>query len=543
MTNIINNVISPQLAGKFPPQLASNYVSLSGESDCIQISFGNVSAALDNPLSPPIPTNVQMSGMSLQCKMTKYTSVNRDNLGYYLGSGIGIDATFSAQAIILLLQNGRHNQAHPVPPSLTNDYYTGYVVGSDISLPWWIDVVTLLTPLGWLYLLGTQIASLFGVDIFYPTIIANANNKAGLGLDDALGGLFQNQRSQMIAQLPGISSPSWYMRIPAIATSPDACYTCIDLSVLSADLDRTGPGSMPYIMVTDQAVTDPSQVPDLPGYPFPVRFEGSFNWPGIAYNQPGYGELGGSMDWDVHDLSPIGVVLKVPAGIVNPQDPTTFVTWTAVQTDTGGQLISQTLGISQPGALAVTIAHSSATLQGVRGFQISCQLFRILPRGAQEQIFSSGYIYVNIQDHIDRSHPYMTWAPHDRYIRPGIPFWTSTPIPPHTTVTRWVKTSPPSRIHRTDLWTGGKRCLVAENSGMMGSPPSKGVGKGESDRVQLEVGPRSGDPLDHLPVSVSDLQNDRDLARGVLCDYCFFGGPTKTALRTDFPTDTGLPPQ
>jgi hypothetical protein len=73
---------------------------------------------------------------------------------------------------------------------------------------------------------------------------------------------------------------------------------------------------------------------------------------------------------------------------------------------------------------------------------------------------------------------------------------------------------------------------------MMGNPP--GAGKkfsGRSDLVQLEQGGIADFTyLDVLPISLSDVEKDRQLARGVLCDYCFFGGPTKAALRTDFPT-------
>ena len=44
--------------------------------------------------------------------------------------------------------------------------------------------------------------------------------------------------------------------------------------------------------------------------------------------------------------------------------------------------------------------------------------------------------------------------------------------------------------------------------------------------------------MDSLPVSLEDVARDRELAPGVLCDYCFFGGPSKTALRDDFPGNT-----
>lgn len=210
-----------------------------------------------------------------------------------------------------------------------------------------------------------------------------------------------------MAQLPGTTAPDWYLTIPALTVSSDACHSCVDLGLLPAGLGSST-GSYPYLMITDQPVSNPNSVPNDPGYPFPIRFDGSFSWPGIAYNQRGQGAPGGSCDWDVHDLNPIGVVLKIPPGIFNPQDPTVLVAWTAVRTDTGAQVVSQSLSLNQPGALSISVPHSSAALQGVSQFRINCTVTRFLAGGGQEQIFNSGNVYVNVQDHFDRPQVSMT---------------------------------------------------------------------------------------------------------------------------------------
>lgn len=540
VTAIMNTVVSPQLSGKFLPQLATNYVSFSNSADCLSISFGDVTASLDDPLSPPIPTNQPISGMTLRMKATKWTSASTDHLGYYQGSGLSVEADVNARIVILLMQNGKQSQPKPQAPALTNDYYGAFVIGHDISLPWWIDALAIFAG-GPIYLTGSLIAGLFGVDIFYPTIVANANNVAGMSLQGALGGLAQEQKSQLLAQLPGTTVPNWSLNILALGLSSDTCGSFVNLGLLPSGIGSTV-GSYPYLMVTDQAVADPSAVPDVPGYPFPIRFDGAFNWPGITYNQQGQGAPGGSCDWDVHDLNPIGVVLKIPPGIFNPLDPTIRVSWTAIRADNNAQIVSQTLSLNQPGALSITIPHASAALQKVSGFQVNCTVTQLLAGGGQAQIFSSGDVYVNVQDHFDRSHPFATWWSHKRPIYPGQPFWNAIPARERVRGVRWLKTSPQSRIHRTDYWAGGRRCLVAETSGLMGNPPH---GKPLYDRAQV---PRAGsdfDYLDHLPISLAEVQQDRDKARGILCDYCFFGGPTKTALRADFPTvpSGGLPQQ
>jgi hypothetical protein len=533
VAEIVNSVISPQLAGKFIPQLNDkNNVGFTTVPDCLQITFNDVSASLDNPLSPPIPTNVSMSGMRLQVKVTLWAGVNVDNQGYYTsGKDKIIDATFTAQIALMLMQNGRQNQPKPVLPILTNDYYGAFVIGHDVALPWWVEPVTIF--LGPLYITGSVFFGLAGTDIWYPTIVANANNTAGQGLQSALGGLFSDQKTQLVAQLPGTTAPDWEIAIAGLGVSSDACFSCVDMNLLPPGLG-SGTGSFPYLLLTDQPVNDPNTVPNVPGYPFPVRFDGSFNWPGISYNQPGYGVLGGDYTWDVHDLNPIGVVLKIPPGLFNPQDPTVFVSWTATRTDTNTQLISQTLALGQPGALTVSIAHASAALQAADGFQVNCTLFRQLAGGGVEQIFNSGNVNIQIVDHFDRHHPYASWGSHVKYVYPGQPFWNAIPAKQHVRGLRWVKTARASRIHRTDLWSGGRRCLVAETSGLMGNPPRKSRGT-IYDRAQVPRGIGDFTYLDSLPISLADVQRDRNVARGILCDYCFFGGPTKTTLRTDFP--------
>ncbi len=433
VTSVINTVLAPQLAGKFLPQLAANNVSFSNTPDCMQVTFGNVTAALNDPLSPPIPTNVPMPGMALQLKLTRWISVSADILGHYHGnSGPGTaDVTFNAQIILLLVQNAQAQQPDPKPPLLTNDFYAAYAIGTDLSLPWWVEVAAILAG-GPAYIVGSAIAGLFGVDIFYPTIVANVNNQAGQGLQGALGGLFQQQNTQLMAQLPGTTVPDWYLTVAGLGILSDICYTCVDLMPLPAGRGSST-GSFPYVMLTDQPVSNPNSVPNDVGYPFPVRFDGSFNWPGIAYNQQGQGVLGGSLQWDVHDINPVGAVLKVPPGMFSPNDPTMFVSWTVTRTDTNAQVLTQTLSLGQPGALAVSIDHASAGLQAADGYQITCTMSQILADGSTQGIFNSGKIFVQIEDVFDRHHPYATWpGTRSRSIpgnRSGMPFRRSSTSP------------------------------------------------------------------------------------------------------------------
>jgi len=761
ITSIINNVISPQLANKFPTQLASQNVSFSGSSNCLQISIGNVTVALDSPLAGLLPTNVPFTGITLQIEATKwFGGVKRDSNGYYLGVEPSVTADATIQLILLLVQFGSEQQPAPEPGQITNDYWGPFVVGTNISLPWWVDVLAILVG-GPAYIIGTWVASLLSppVEAFYPTIIANANAQLGQTLTSTLASAQAGTMAALVEQMPGTTAPDWladlalgvgtdnffageavallppggsssgtwesamiggtltvgdtlsitatlatgaaftfsYMTqagdtaasmaaglltalqasdapgsglsaavflgggsfgppgyfltfyydadetwsftrkvlgagtetitlintsetatiggtltvgdtlsitaTPAVGSAITFSYTtqagdttmAMAVGLLTAlqasdapgsglsganvynnvlifyyDADETtwsfaqnvsgagtetitlstsawvsktySPGSFPYLMVTDQPVVDPNTVPNDAAYPFPVRIDGSFNWPGIAWNQPGFGSPGGGAGFDVHDLNPMGVVLKIPPGVFNPMDPTIFISWTVTRTDTSAQILSQTLGLNQPGALSISIPHSSAALQGVSAFQVNCTVTQWLSTGGQAQIFNSGNVYLSVSDYLDRSHPYFKWPPSLRYIYPGIPYWNATPIKDKIRGNRWVKSTRASRIHRTDFWQGGRRCLVADTLHSMGVP-KKGPFKGRADPANVvTVGDTAGcEYLDHLPISLAEVLQNRNLARGVLCDYCFFGGPTKTDLRVDFPT--GLPQQ
>ncbi|MGB8404419.1 MAG: hypothetical protein WCE30_10180 [Mycobacterium sp.] len=537
--SLVNDVISPQLAGKSPSaELASNNVTIANSPDAVQLSFREITSPLNDPL--PIPSNVPFNGFTLTVNATHWDSVNFDSLGYVDGGTGGINAVFSADAAVIFMSNASDHQGDPVPPNLTNDYYGVFVIGSEIQTPWWVDLVlaflaAIAVSTGEGVLLLPLIVGGFWI---VPSLLANYSAQGTTGLQKAIS---QEQVAQTVVQLPGLPTPDWCATITALGVASDSCYSYLDLFPLPAGRG-SATGSYPYLVLTDAPVANPQTVPTTPGSPaFLARFDGSFTWPGIAYNQPGFGETGGQYNWDVHDLKPIGVVLTLPAGLFNLQDPTLFVQWTATRTDTNAVVISKKLGLNQIGALSISLDHASATLQAADQFQITCTLSQVTAGGTVVQIFNSGTVDVYIEDHFDRHHRYARWGPSLTYIRPGYPFWAAAgPTAPSTG--RWVKNGRVSRIHRTDFWHGGRRCLVADNPLSMGNSPRAHPGRygpGLSNRTQqAAIGYLGTDwctYLDALPLSLAAAQADRNLAHELLCDYCFFGGPTKTQLRTDFP--------
>ena len=366
----------------------------------------------------------------------------------------------------------------------------------------------------------------------FQGLIDNQNNNAAQPLGSALSNasLLQNY-TETILLLPGTTAPWWGVEVVDFAIYPGGIGLYVDARIATSELVHGGGfvGSIPYLLITDQDVTDPSTTPDFPGPSgFPVRFDGTFLWPLLFIP-----DLGGTLQWDVHNLNPIGAVLRVPPGLFNPQDPSVDMQWVIQRTDTNAILISKTLGIGQGGSAAnifsVTIDHASASLQAANGFSISCRLFRPHTTSTEE-IFTTK-VDVQIRDVYDRTHPYVRLGRVNgvRYVAAGYPYWGA--LPKGVIPRRWIKPARQGRIHRTDVWSGGRRCLVADLPGSMGVP-KKGPGKGRADKANVEyvsqLGPSSFSYVDTLPISLEAVSQDRELARGVLCDYCFFGGPTRT---------------
>ena len=622
LSSIVNNVISPQLASKFPEPLADNHLSFG--ANALNLNFGTFNPPLNSPWSPPIPTSAAVNGIIITADLVYHSgTLDRDANGYYIASSGGIEtkAQLTADAAAIQLTSSVEDPPEPPPlpsgvavgtvsfsanpagaqigldnylvilglgasnyrsrileigqhtiatnpaffqswntignvsidnpssasanltvngdgaitlqqsnwnPYVDNNRWTIGLISTGVKVPWYIAPI--------LFFVGSTISSFPGGMAALGILggfIANQNNKAAGPLASALNS--EALLQDTILNLPDTSAPLWDVEIADFAFSPEGVGLYVDVGIATSEsLAYAGGfvGNIPYLLVTNQEVTDPTSVPDFQGPSgFPVRFDGTFSWPVLRIP-----DSGGNLEWDVQYLNPIGVVLKVPPGLFNPQDPSVYVEWTVVRTDTNAVLISKTLGIGQGDSPAnifsINIDHASAALQAADGFSISCRLFR--PHTTSiEEIFNIS-IGIPIQDIYDRNHPYVQWGGNGvTYVAAGYPFWDA--VPKGVIPQRWVKSLRQSRIHRTDVWRGGGRCLVANMPFYVGIP-KKGPGKGMSDWSNMIGNLSSGwTYIDTLPISLDSVRQNRNLARGVLCDYCFFGGPTKTQLRTDFP--------
>jgi hypothetical protein len=177
----------------------------------------------------------------------------------------------------------------------------------------------------------------------------------------------------------------------------------------------------------------------------------------------------------------------------HPDDPNLFYAWAARRTDTH--------------ALIATSSAKTMNLSGVPallaapGIRIECRLFRVL--GAEITEIFNGSAVLRIADRLDRSHPYVFWR--HAVITPLV----RTELDGSQTRSGYNFEDRVSNLHRTDF---PGRCRMVSRF---------------SSKV-LEVDDGSGRPhleyLDALPFARTDLLAHRD----EVCDYCFFGGPTKT---------------
>ena len=104
-------------------------------------------------------------------------------------------------------------------------------------------------------------------------------------------------------------------------------------------------------------------------------------------------------------------------------------------------------------------------------------------------------------DRLDRSHPYVRWS---HKVKAPRRMTRTRHGQPHTFYVGSFNQERISKIHRTDL---AGRCRMADR-----------FSTDKSTRLEY---------LDDLPVPRDEILAHREL----FCDYCFFGGPDKSALK------------
>ncbi|MEO8200584.1 MAG: hypothetical protein ABI679_08705 [Gemmatimonadota bacterium] len=179
-------------------------------------------------------------------------------------------------------------------------------------------------------------------------------------------------------------------------------------------------------------------------------------------------------------------------------DPELRIRWTLRRTDTNEVLLTQDTVFF--GRQAIQFNSTIVPYLAVDRLSIEARVYRTLGVGTEE-IFTE-LQYVRISDYVDRTHPFIQWT-HQAMV-PLVevePDGTHTELGLHMVARR-------SAIHRTAI---PGRCRMLRHYSTTKLFPRDGLGFFPPDYT------------DALPFPLEDI-----LAyRAQLCDYCFFGGPTK----------------
>jgi hypothetical protein len=188
--------------------------------------------------------------------------------------------------------------------------------------------------------------------------------------------------------------------------------------------------------------------------------------------------------------------LDLPADVL-AADPELRVAWTIRRRDTNDIVLSRDT-LAQ-GNLSISFDNDVIPFLEVPSVGIEVRLYR--PLGAEvDEIFHENRL-MPIVDYVDRSHPFVRWS-HQAVV----PIVKVEPDGSHTQLTQ-VAVGRNSAIHRTAI---PGRCRMLRNYSLQRVLPKDGP------PFQLEY-------LDQLPFPIEEIIPNR----AVLCDYCFFGGPTK----------------
>jgi hypothetical protein len=223
---------------------------------------------------------------------------------------------------------------------------------------------------------------------------------------------------------------------------------------------------------------------------------------------------------NLKDSAPIPVTLSI-SDLAELLDPLLglaaglTIAWTAVRQDTGETVLNQATPLSSS-ALTVEIDRWSGTLIYNNTWLVTCKLYHAADSEVPQTTYFNQSLSVGVTDVVDRHHPYVHWQ-HTAFFHDPV----STPIPglPLREHRLWHR-SRHSRIHRTDILV---RCEVLDFA----------VSKllAEQGGVQPPPTPPSLSYVDTL-ATFGTFADVADWRHGVLCDYCFFGGPTKTTWKT-----------
>jgi hypothetical protein len=217
------------------------------------------------------------------------------------------------------------------------------------------------------------------------------------------------------------------------------------------------------------------------------------------------------------DPSPVLVTLLVTRASLMDPLLGLRIAWTAVRTDTGATVLSKDTALTSA-SLAIAIDRWTGDLIYNDTWAVTCEVYRPADALTGRYSYFKLTIPAGVTDLVDRHYPYVRWD-HTA--------WFHDPSGPGTLKQHgfWTRARK-SRIHRTDLLT---RCSALTAAFSSGYAQETGHGL-----VEPKLNVPTPQYLNSIASngSIADVESWR---HGVLCDYCFFGGPTSTNWQAPTP--------
>ena len=184
-------------------------------------------------------------------------------------------------------------------------------------------------------------------------------------------------------------------------------------------------------------------------------------------------------------------------------DPALRIRWTVRAPGDGTALLTQDFPTSFLAAVTLVLWEASLPFLTQSSFRIECRVYRAFGSRAEEVM--NDVLLLSVRDRLDRTHPYVRWTH-----RVLVPTVRREADGSRSVIGESIKTRH-SKLHRTDI---PGRCRMASHYSLSWmTRPTDGPGV---------TGPTL-EYLDALPFPTTALLANR----AQLCDYCFFGGPTK----------------
>jgi hypothetical protein len=217
------------------------------------------------------------------------------------------------------------------------------------------------------------------------------------------------------------------------------------------------------------------------------------------------------------DPSPIPVTLQIARPSLMDPLLGLHISWTVTRDDTGATVISQDTALGSS-ALAISIDRWSGDPIYNDTWTVTCEVYRLADALTGRYSYFMQTIPVGVEDVVDRHHPYVRWDHTARFHDPSGP----GPLRGHQFWSRNRK----SRIHRTDILI---RCEAIHAAFASGYPQETG-----KTLIEPKLNVPAAQYLDSI-ASYGSLNTVERWRHGVLCDYCFFGGPTRMVWKVPTP--------